>query len=262
MTSKSKSRIEDAEAGSNGSESEEIRSSRQSTINSSIGDVGQNERRPNGDAVHLDSFLQRQSKRMARNPCTYMLSSILVALVLSSVGMIIGEFEIVVENEGWWSRGTQHSSRQRQATFFRNQRFNLAFNESAWDIVTDPDIDHPSYETNLYSAPVVPEGMMATMIPPEDDVPDCLESNADTRNMRKLIEEAMEKNEERRRLDQDAPETVLSGCDLGFYSYPPSSSLWPIWEIPDEEYESSNTRTVLDADVLEAICLAEANTQA
>jgi len=261
MTSKPKSTIGDAEAGSNGSEPEEIRSSRQFTMNSSIGDVGENERRPHGDAVHLDSFLQKQSKRMARNPCTYMLSSILVALVLSVVRIIIGEFEIVVEDEGWWSRGTQHSNRQRQSTFFRNQRFNLAFNESAWDIVTDPDIDHPSYETNLYSAPVVPKGMTATPIAPEDKI-DCLEADTETGNMRKLIEEAREKNEERRRLDLDAPEIVLSGCDLEFYSYPPSSSLWPIWEIPDKEYESTNTRTVLDADVLEAICLAEANTQA
>lgn len=216
---------------------------------------------PHEDAVHLNSFLQRQSKRVARNPCTYLCTLIFLAVALSAIGLIVGEFAIEVESAGWWSRGTLVSDRQRQTNLVRNQRFNLAYNMSAWDILMDPDVDHPSYETLLYSAPTVPDGMKELNQTGPDDAVDSphLRTRA-LRSMQKLLERDEER---RRRLDEEAPnkKNMLSGCDLGFYENLSSGNLWPIWRIPDKEYETTDTRSVLDADVLESICLAETNTQ-
>jgi len=244
------------------SESEEIRSRNDSSNTSlNFGDVGEDIQSccaPHGDAVHLNTFLQRESKRVARNPCTYMCSSVFITLILSCVGIIVGNFadNIEVESGGWWSRGTLLSKQARQATIVNNQRFNLAYNRSAWDIWLNPDIDHPNYETLIYSAPIIPDAMLKDMPKAEDN------NNRALSTMHKLIERAVEEDEQRRQLDQEAPNNVLAGCDLGFYSNPSPQNLWPIWKIPDKEFKTTDTRSVLDADVLEAICLAEANTQA
>lgn len=211
---------------------------------------------PHNDAEHLNTFLQRESKRCARYPCTYLCTSMFLTVVLSLIGLIVGEFSIEVENEGWWSRGTEPSNRNRQFTLINNQRFNLALNESAWDIWMDQDVAHPSYESLIYAPPTIPDAMMEAMETDEDIIFRALSTNAN------FIEEKVQEDAERRRLQDEASESVLAGCDLEFYSGMASGeNLWPIWKIPDKEYKSTETRTVLDPDVLETICIAESNTQ-
>eukprot|EP00534_Pseudo-nitzschia_fraudulenta_P000688 CAMPEP_0201118866 /NCGR_PEP_ID=MMETSP0850-20130426/3062_1 /ASSEMBLY_ACC=CAM_ASM_000622 /TAXON_ID=183588 /ORGANISM="Pseudo-nitzschia fraudulenta, Strain WWA7" /LENGTH=1146 /DNA_ID=CAMNT_0047384333 /DNA_START=208 /DNA_END=3648 /DNA_ORIENTATION=+ len=214
-----------------------------------------------GDADHLNGFLQREARRMSRNPCTYMWTSIVVFLVLSWVGITVGEFVIEVENYGWWSRGLPLSERNRQALIINHERFNLAYNASAWDILTDVDLEHPGYEYLLNTPPTIPAAMengdgvvsnFTTEIPWERML----------RQRQSRIEDKVRSYEERRRTEEDAPANILAGCNLGFYGNPSGNSLWPVWRMPDKEYESTETRSVLDADVLEAICVAEQNTQA
>jgi len=253
----------------NSDESEEVRSS-SGSIAPPSGDVGEESKSccarsiPHKDAVHLNTFLQRESKRVARNPCTYLCSAMFLTIALGAVGLIVGEFAIEVENEGWWSRGTVQSDRQRQANLIRNQRFNLAFNESAWDIWTDPDSELPSYETLLYSAPEIPDAMLDPTQTTEDG--ESAEDdggniiNRALSSMHKMLQAKVEEDKERRRLDEGMT-SVLEGCDLEFYSWLSPGNLWPLWKIPDKEYESTDTRSVLDSDVLEAICVAESNTQ-
>lgn len=255
----------------NSSDSEELRGKNESNANvpsqgagsGNVGEVSQSccaKSIPHNDAVHLNTFLQRQSKRVARNPCTYMCTSIFIALAMSYIGLRVGNFVVEVENEGWWSRGTLHSDRQRQGNLVRNNRFNFAYNQSAWEIWTDPDIDHPSYEELFYSPPIVPK--IDTVLDVEwVDPSDEYFRSRNLGSMRDLLEKAIQKDEERRKLEQDAPVMVLAGCDLDFYNNPSQANLWPIWRIPDEEYEATESRTILDPDVLEAICLAETNTQ-
>jgi len=214
---------------------------------------------PHNDAVHLNTFLQRESRRVARNPCTYLCTSMFLTLALSAIGLIVGEFSIQVENEGWWSRGTVQSGRQRQANLVNNQRFNLAYNDSAWDIWMDPDISHDSYETLLYSAPFIPDTMKDATEPAEDNGDEILFRALGAKDT--FVKQKLEEDAERRRLDEQAP-SVLDGCDLGFYSQLSGGNLWPMWKIPDKEYKKTETRTILDADVLETICIAESNTQA
>lgn len=175
-----------------------------------------------------------------------------LTFALSAIGLIVGDFRIAIENEGWWSRGTTQSGRQRQANLVNNQRFNLAYNDSAWDIWMDPDRDHPSYEKLLYSPPTIPEAMAGPATSDDDYGPE----------FRSLLQQTLEKDLHRRNLEESAPESVLKGCDLSFYSDLDLENLWPIWKMPDKEYESTEMRSVLDADALEAICVAEGNTQA
>ena len=208
---------------------------------------------PHKDADHLNSFLQRESKRVARNPWTYLCTSMFLTIMLSAIGLIVGEFDIEVENEGWWSRGTLQSGRQRQTNLVNNQKYNLAYNDSAWDIWMDPDLDHPSYEKLLYNAPTIPDAMLEAMQQIDDDPEP---------ELRSLLQQSLEKDLDRRKLeDAEYPESVVAGCDLSFYNNLSPANLWPIWKMPDKEYESTETRSVFDADALEAICIAEGNTQ-
>jgi len=208
------------------------------------------------DAEHLKTFLQRESKRVARNPCTYLWVCMILTIALSAVGLKVGEFDIEVENEGWWSRGTLQSGRQRQANLVNNQRFNLAYNDSAWDIWMDADRDHASYETLLYSAPTMPTAMSE-----EETNGNNNNDNDSEPEFRSLLQQTLEKDLHRRNLQENTPESVLKGCDLSFYTDLSGANLWPIWKMPDKEYESTENRSVFDADALEAICIAEGNTQ-
>ncbi len=211
---------------------------------------------PHKDAEHLNTFLQRESKRVARYPCSYLCTAMFLTVALSLIGLFVGKFAIEVENEGWWSRGTVQSDRQRQFVIINNQRFNLAFNDSAWDIWMDQDVEHPSYEKLIYSAPTIPDAMMEAMQAEDEDfIFRALSENSN------FIEEKVQEDKERRRLQDETPESVLEGCDLGFYGDLKGGNLWPMWKIPDKEYKSTETRSVLNVDVLEAICIAESNTQ-
>jgi len=114
----------------------------------------------------------------------------------------------------------------------------------------------------LYSAPTIPDITSGDLEGSEwVDPSDEFFRSRNLGNMRDLLERAVQQGEERRKLEQDAPGIMLAGCDLGFYSDPSPAHLWPIWKIPDKEYEATESRTILDPDILESICLAEANTQ-
>jgi len=253
------------DAGLEGNESEEVRISNAGSDPKIIsGDVGEVADRsffaktiPHEDAAHLKTFLQRESKRVARNPCTYLWSAMVITIALSAVGLIVGGFTIEVENEGWWSRGTLQSDRQRQMNIAVKNRINLAYNRSAWDLLTDPNLDHTSYETLLYSTPFIPDEYRGSNGFEEPEQQEELPGSR--RTMQELIQKKVDEDEERRRLDQNEPSNVLTGCDLGFYSELSGGNLWPVWMIPKKEYKKN--RSILDADVLEAICIAEGNTQ-
>ena len=51
---------------------------------------------------------------MAYRPCLVMLLALLFALVLSALGMVIGEFEVSADNDGWNSRNTPVANKAAQ----------------------------------------------------------------------------------------------------------------------------------------------------
>ena len=51
-----------------------------------------------------DSFAQRQAKRMARNPCKHLWIAMILAIALSAIALIVGEFQVSANTGGWQSK--------------------------------------------------------------------------------------------------------------------------------------------------------------
>jgi hypothetical protein len=53
-----------------------------------------------------DSFAQRQARRMASRPCCHLWTALVIALGLSAIGLIVGEFAVSANTGGWQSKYT------------------------------------------------------------------------------------------------------------------------------------------------------------
>ena len=62
-----------------------------------------------------ESIPVRVSKFTARNPWKVYAGTLVVAFVISTLGMVLGDFNIAVDNDGWRSRGTLIADRAFQA---------------------------------------------------------------------------------------------------------------------------------------------------
>ena len=51
---------------------------------------------------------------MVRRPAAVMACALAVAISLSTVGMIVGEFKVGADNEDWSTRGTKIANREKQ----------------------------------------------------------------------------------------------------------------------------------------------------
>jgi len=72
---------------------------------------------------------------MATHSYKYLLGSLLSAFILSLIGIIVGDFKIAVENEGWKSRKTLISNREIQSNLIlKNQNFLFEY-EGAWEVL-------------------------------------------------------------------------------------------------------------------------------
>ena len=67
-------------------------------------------------------------RRIGRRPGRALLASVLVAVAVSAVGMIVGEFEISNDNSGWESRRTLIADRQAQFRVFR-RKYDIDYEE-------------------------------------------------------------------------------------------------------------------------------------
>merc|ERR1712238_386579 len=94
------------------------------------------------DANELNSILQKTSKCVVRNPCIFLWIAMILSIGLSLIGLIVGEFSIEVESEGWWSRGTLQANREAQimlvkakstALFYYENQSNSLLYDSVWD---------------------------------------------------------------------------------------------------------------------------------
>ena len=81
------------------------------------------------------SFPERISRFIADNPWKFLISSLVIATVFSSVGIVGGEFSVSVDNKGWNSRGTLIANREVQLVVIRRNRRNLFNDEdgSVWN---------------------------------------------------------------------------------------------------------------------------------
>jgi hypothetical protein len=71
---------------------------------------------------------------MANRPCLHLLTALVVAITLSVIGLIVGDFTIAVENAGWESRSTRIADRQAQVILVDSNRDELfSGNPAIWD---------------------------------------------------------------------------------------------------------------------------------
>ena len=81
---------------------------------------------------------------MAYRPCLVMLLALLFALVLSALGMVIGEFEVSADNDGWNSRNTPVANKAAQDS----ARLNL------WAALRGEEQDYRRRSLQLFPTPL------------------------------------------------------------------------------------------------------------
>jgi hypothetical protein len=243
------------------------------------------------DAQALDTFLQRQFRRMARNPCIHLWTAMVISLALSFIALIVGEFSVSAETGGWQSRGTTIADRQAQLMMAVEYQDYLAYGgEDAWnDLIqnvqtgweSDSDDDDGRRRLTATTTTLMEEGekmassrshvsfpaeTFADWLQPKSSAidqarqasPTVLDSSTSSNRFVpfRLTDEQYRRLQDESSSDSNNP--LLSGCDMSFYQ--PTvmtweSRLWPVWQT------NSASTTALDADVLRQQCQAEANTQ-
>ena len=77
-----------------------------------------------------DSFGSRHAKRLSHRPWLYFGSSLLASIILAVIGLTVGDFQVIPENIGWGTRGTEIGNRQTQSMLVRRNQNELLSEES------------------------------------------------------------------------------------------------------------------------------------
>ncbi|KAG7341385.1 Patched family protein [Nitzschia inconspicua] len=217
---------------------------------------------PAEDALVLNNFFERESKRVARCPCTYFWFALVISLALSFIALIVGEFEVSAETGGWQSRGTLISNRQTQTMLATQFQSNLFYGgEDAWDDLINNV--QPGWETeddddvNRRLSDIKIDPYLDATFSKGTSIEDNINKGGNLFAGRSppffLTQDLL-----RRLQETSENEAALSGCDLSLYdpfNMTQESRLWPIWKVAD------SSKSALDADVIRDLCVAEQNTQ-
>lgn len=215
-----------------------------------------------------EGIFARQSRRVARSPCYYLLGSLIVSIGLGAIGMIVGEFSVSANNGGWQSRGTLIANRETQSmlvSFHLEELF--TGDEAVWNRLLntvlpgweDDDDDDSGRRALGEDQALVPSLSLAETwqdyLKPKADRILMASSSPQMKAARSDLPFDMTP-----RLLQDL-ETSLQGrgCDTNWYTpqnLTQVTRLWPIWKT------TSFSKSILDPAVLRDICLAESKTQA
>jgi hypothetical protein len=210
--------------------------------------------------VHPDerdkpSFIERRAIGMANRPCLHLLVSLGVAIALSVFGLIVGNFSISAENDGWVSRGTIISDRQSQLVVVDSARDELFSGDPvAWN----------DYQTKLQ------EGNERRRLIAEEEPAFTTTSNLIASRARDIHNASLQRgkhvNGKRERsfhlsTQKDKSRNLQSldeQCETDWYysvdRY--ESDLFPIWKTASDQISA------LRPDVMLEICEAEASTLA
>eukprot|EP00978_Attheya_sp_CCMP212_P030041 scaffold109067_cov80-Attheya_sp.AAC.1 len=222
-------------------------------------EISQNDEDDEDDSdgwVHPDerdkpSFIERRAMGMANRPCLHLLTALVVAIALSVFGLIVGDFSISAENDGWQSRGTRIADRQAQVILVDSNRDELFGDDPAiWDDLqkniqkrVDEDrrrlAEEPLTTTsNLIASRArdVHTSLQRGNLNGKRERSFHLSQEGNSRNLQAL----------------DECETDWYGSDSMIYD----SNLWPVWKTV------SDKTSALTPDVMLEICMAETSTHA
>jgi hypothetical protein len=207
-----------------------------------------------------NAFLERQAKRVARNPCTHLCTFLFLGIALSAVAIIVGEFSVSANTGGWNSRGTLIADRQTQLMLVDFNQVDLLYGgEEVWDELInnvqsgweDDDDDSTDDERRRLAQASVSRDEVETLSDWITPKADRLMTKNDRRTRHLPFD--MTPSMQRRLQDQ-----ILPNCDKSFYhpsNLTEESHLWPLWEVQPP------ATTALDPDVIHDICVAEQETQ-
>jgi hypothetical protein len=206
-----------------------------------------------------NGFFERQAKAVARNPCIYLWVALIVSFAMSAIAIIVGEFTIEAESNGWTTRGTVIADRQSQSILVRNYQWDLLHGgEEAWERLTN-NIQQPRWETEEESEDggdgddgrrrLSADSLRDVILPKSDIL--YLENDQKQRHLPFVMNNVM-----KRRLQEQSG--ILEGCDTTLYtseSFASDPRLWPVWK------SQSKSTSLLSPEALRDICVAEENTQ-
>ncbi|GAX18141.1 hypothetical protein FisN_25Hh123 [Fistulifera solaris] len=180
------------------------------------------------------SFLQRRAVHLAERPYLYFGVALLISLILSVIGMVVGEFTVSVDQTGWLSRGTMISERHAQYILSYHNREKLHQDETGevWDDLLNNV--QPGWESSVRRR---------------------LSANLDEH-----LDTQIETSDFYRKLQNARSSSVLANCDLSWYGKRMLGGrhLWPVGKVKDVAKDNDvllNHETFLD------LCHSEQKTQ-
>lgn len=179
-------------------------------------------------------LLVRAARATARNPYKCVFGTLITATLFSAIGIVVGKFEIAVDNAGWRSRGTLISNREMQ---------NDLLLQNVAELFQDTDGSTWEYLENTLSRGYVE-----------------LEDRDSARRRTQQQHNRLFQTEE-----QQEPKRSLSTCDTDWYgstgsfSMYGSKTMYAIYKVEHEE-EGAASFSILDKEVMSNICEAETNT--
>ena len=227
-----------------------------------------------GDGEALNSFWQRQARRMTRNSCIYFWTSLSLSIGLSVVAMVVGQFSVHANTVGWQSRGTMIADRQTQVMIASyNQDYLFYAGDSAWENLIK-NVQHgwqkaestdKSYRRSLQPDAAVHDTAVEQTVQAETLsrylTPKAERNVISQPALRKeavLHKEAGFRFSANLKRNLQAQADQLQGCDVEWYTSTNLTNddhLWPVWKV------QGKATTALDPDVIHDICVAELNTQ-
>lgn len=180
------------------------------------------------------SLASRYGAAMARRPATHLLVALVIAIVLSFLGLKFGKFEVAVDNSGWWSRGTTISNRATQELVVGLNRKDLFYGgDDEW--VELQTVTQPNWQSEDESE----DGEECVRTNPSDPADICDKDQVDNSTLQQVC-----------RGDWYGSREMVKGGE---------KNLVGVWKTIDAE-SSNPTRSALEADAMYDLCVAEKNT--
>lgn len=199
---------------------------------------------------------ERAAIRISRRPRLWLGSVVAVSIVVSLLGLLLGDFQIVVDNAGWQSRGTLIADRQSQFLLIFRNRHRL-FNDRNgkwWDELINNV--QPGWEQQGVGLRRRLENgdasTMASKLGFNFDQPK--HKIQERRSLPFPLTDDM-----KRKLQLMGNNTNFFACDRDWYGsrMVVDTHLWPIWKVRD----TSEPNILLNKHAFRDLCRAEERTQ-
>jgi hypothetical protein len=193
------------------------------------------------------SFVARRFRAMARTPWYHLVAALVVAGTLSGVGMVVGNFSVVVDNAGWQSRGTHIANRHTQVLLvLQNLNILATGSDEVWQELEDTV--QPGWETQTTSTG---NARGRELLEEDEDEYKALKESGH-RTLPFIMTDYL-----KRRIQESSSSGLLEGCDTSYYSNGNilrRRHLWPLWK-------AKGGASALDPQIIRDICHAEQTTQ-